>query len=220
MCGIEFEWFNFAETPQSWADKGYVRPDPITPGMFGYSLLRANENREFFKALMDEMAAFGIPIEGLHTETGPGVYEAAIQFSEALEAADRAVLFKTGAKEIGSRFGIMPSFMAKWNAQYPGLLRTHPPVAVRRQEKRVLRCQRQAPHEQALRELSRRPDRVPARVRADVLADDQQLQAPGRRLLGAGEADVGHRQSHGELSRDRRLAEVDAARDALSRAPT
>jgi glutamine synthetase len=120
MCGIEFEWFNFAETPQSWADKGYIRPDPITPGMFGYSLLRANENREFFKALMVEMLAFGVPIEGLHTETGPGVYEVAIQFSEALEAADRAVLFKTGAKEIGSRFGIMPSFMAKWNAQYPG----------------------------------------------------------------------------------------------------
>jgi len=97
-----------------------VRPEPITPGMFGYSLLRANENREFFKALMVETAAFGIPIEGLHTETGPGVFEAAILFSEALEAADRAILFKTSAKEIGARFGIMPSFMAKWNAQYPG----------------------------------------------------------------------------------------------------
>ncbi|MCX8518204.1 MAG: hypothetical protein ORN29_09150, partial [Rhodoferax sp.] len=33
------------------------------------------------------------PIEGLHTETGPGVYEAAIGFSEALEQADRAILF-------------------------------------------------------------------------------------------------------------------------------
>jgi glutamine synthetase len=120
MCGIEFEWFNFAETPQSWAEKGYVRPQTITSGMFGYSLLRANENREFFKALMLEMGDFGIPIEGLHTETGPGVYEAAILFSEALEQADRAILFKTGAKEIGSRFGIMPSFMAKWSAQYPG----------------------------------------------------------------------------------------------------
>ncbi len=88
--------------------------------MFGYSLLRANENREFFEALFGDMAAFGVPIEGLHTETGPGVYEAAILFSEALEQADRAVLFKTGAKEIGSRFGIMPSFMAKWNKDYPG----------------------------------------------------------------------------------------------------
>jgi glutamine synthetase len=120
MCGMEFEWFNFAETPQSLAEKHYTRPETITPGMFGYSLLRASRNREFFKALMDEMPQFGIPIEALHTETGPGVYEAAILFSEALEAADRAILFKTGTKEIGMRFGIMPSFMAKWSASYPG----------------------------------------------------------------------------------------------------
>jgi glutamine synthetase len=120
MCGLEFEWFNFRETPQSWAAKKGVDPTPLTPGMFGYSLLRANENREYFNALLDELLAFRVPIEGLHTETGPGVFEAAIQFSEALEAADRALLFKSGAKEIGARFGIIPSFMAKWNAQLPG----------------------------------------------------------------------------------------------------
>ncbi|HVF64864.1 MAG TPA: glutamine synthetase [Casimicrobiaceae bacterium] len=120
MCSMEFEFFNFAETPQSWAAKKGVGPEPITPGMFGYSLLRVNHAREYFKALFDDCEAFRVPIEGLHTETGPGVYEAAIVYSEALEAADRAVLFKTGAKEIGARFGIMPSFMAKWSQQYPG----------------------------------------------------------------------------------------------------
>ena len=120
MTGMEFEWFNFVETPQSWAAKKGVGPETLTPGMFGYSLLRVNQNREYFNAIMDEMQAFRVPIEGLHTETGPGVYEAALCFSEALEQADRAILFKTGAKEIGARFGIMPSFMAKWNAQLPG----------------------------------------------------------------------------------------------------
>jgi len=120
MTGMEFEWFNFSETPQTWAAKKGVGPETLTPGMFGYSLLRMADNRGFFNALMDEMAAFGVPIEGLHTETGPGVYEAAIAFSGALEQADRAILFKTGAKEIGKRFGIMPSFMAKWNAALPG----------------------------------------------------------------------------------------------------
>ncbi len=54
------------------------------------------------------------------TLTGWQLYEVAILFSEALEAADRAILFKTGAKEIGSRFGVMPSFMAKWSQKYPG----------------------------------------------------------------------------------------------------
>src|SRR5262249_57351095 len=84
------------------------------------SLLRAYHSRDYFRALTEEMAAFGVPIEGLHTETGPGVYEAAIVFSEALEAADRGLLFKAAAKEIGARFGIMPSFMAKWSPPYPG----------------------------------------------------------------------------------------------------
>ena len=120
MTGMEFEWFNFAETPQTWAAKQGVAPTTITPGMFGYSVLRMGDNRGFFNALMDEMAAFRVPIEGLHTETGPGVYEVAIAFSEALEQADRAILFKTGAKEIGKRFGVMPSFMAKWNQRLPG----------------------------------------------------------------------------------------------------
>jgi len=119
-CGMEFEWFNFKETPASLAEKGGVGPQPMTPGMFGYSVLRMSQNRPYFAALMDDLAAFGVPLEGLHTETGPGVTEGAILAADALEAADRAVLFKTAVKEIASRFGLMPSFMAKWNAQLPG----------------------------------------------------------------------------------------------------
>ena len=120
QVGMEFEWFNFKETPATWADKNYQSPQPLTSGMFGYSLLRSSQNQNFFTALMDEMLDFKIPLEGLHTETGPGVYEAALLYSDALEAADRAVLFKTSAKQIGYRFGIMPSFMAKWSNQLPG----------------------------------------------------------------------------------------------------
>src|SRR6185437_2657945 len=104
----------------SWAAKKYADPEPLTPGMFGYSVIRMQHHQSYFAALMDELRRFRVPIEGLHTETGPGVFEAAILYSDALEAADRALLFKTGAKEIASRFGIMPSFMAKWSAQYPG----------------------------------------------------------------------------------------------------
>lgn len=120
LAGFEYEWFNFSETPQSLAAKDYVNPEPITPGMFGYSLLRAGQNQPFFKALMEELPEFRVPVEGLHTETGPGVYEAAIAYCEGIEAADRGVLFKTAVKDIGQRFGIMPSFMAKWSTEYPG----------------------------------------------------------------------------------------------------
>src|SRR5262249_27706784 len=92
---LEFEWFNFRETPHSLAEKKFSSPNPLTPGMFGYSILRSSLNQPYFSALMDELLAFGVPLEGLHTETGPGVFEAAILYANPLEAADRGVLFKT-----------------------------------------------------------------------------------------------------------------------------
>jgi glutamine synthetase len=116
----EFEWFNFIETPETIAKKNFVKPEPLTEGMFGYSILRASQNAMYFQDLFDLLTQFNVPIEGLHTETGPGVYEAAIKYSGILEAADRAVLFKTGTKEIAYRHGVMASFMAKWNESLPG----------------------------------------------------------------------------------------------------
>ena len=118
----EFEWFNFKRQNQSNPDSGikWQTPLPITPGMFGYSILRLGENQEFWNTLFHVFVQAGIPVEGLHTETGPGVAEAAIKYADVLEAADRAVLFKTLTKIIGYRFGIQPSFMAKWNENLPG----------------------------------------------------------------------------------------------------
>ncbi|HZE83233.1 MAG TPA: hypothetical protein VE035_02945, partial [Puia sp.] len=93
---------------------------PMTQGMFGYSILRASQGSAYFQDLFDLLTKFGVPLEGLHTETGPGVYEAAILYAEVLEAADRAVLFKAGVKEIAHRHGVLPTFMAKPNEALPG----------------------------------------------------------------------------------------------------
>lgn len=116
----EFEWFNFQETPQELAERRFTDIKPLTPGMFGYSVLRSSMKSDFFNDIFDLLKKFDVPLEGLHTETGPGVYEAAISFSDVVEAADRANLFKTGVKEIAYRHGIMASFMAKWSEYYPG----------------------------------------------------------------------------------------------------
>jgi glutamine synthetase len=116
----EFEWFNFRETPQTLQDKSFTNLQPLTPGMFGYSILRTSENSDFYNDLFNLLMQFNIPLEGLHTETGPGVYEAAILHSHIIEAADRAVLLKTAVKEIAYNHGIMASFMAKWNEDLPG----------------------------------------------------------------------------------------------------
>ncbi|MFV0377030.1 MAG: glutamine synthetase family protein [Mangrovibacterium sp.] len=116
----EFEWFNFIGTPNSITSSKFTKLQPLSPGMFGYSQLRPSLNTGYFNELFDLLLQFDIPLESLHTETGPGVYEAAIRHDEVLSAADKATLFKTAVKEIAYRHGIVATFMAKWNEQLPG----------------------------------------------------------------------------------------------------
>ena len=116
----EFEWFNFKEDPKSMEAKKFTSPEPLTAGMFGYSVLRISQQSDFFNDIYDGMLQFDVPLEGLHTETGPGVYEAAITYGDVLKSADRAVLFKTGVKEIAYRHELMASFMAKISPDLPG----------------------------------------------------------------------------------------------------
>jgi glutamine synthetase len=116
----EFEWFNFKETSQSLKERNFYNPEPFTSGMFGYSVLRLSQNKDFYNDLFNLLQQFAVPLEGLHTETGDGVCEAAIDYTDILEAADRAVLFKSSIKEIASRHGLMACFMAKWSSDFPG----------------------------------------------------------------------------------------------------
>ena len=119
-AGFEYEWFNFRETPDSLAAKRGAPPTPITPGMHGYSVLRPAAEPAFHQALWTDLAAFGTPLEGLHTETGPGVYEAALPPAAALPAADAAALMKLAVKQVARRHGFTASFMAKWRDDLPG----------------------------------------------------------------------------------------------------
>ncbi len=119
-AGLEFEFFVFDETPDSLRAKGYRDLKPLTPGAFGYSVLRNSVHAELHHDILDSCAAMRMPLEGLHTETGPGVLEAALVADEGLEAADRAALFKTFAKVIAQRRGLMATFMAKWSTDWPG----------------------------------------------------------------------------------------------------
>lgn len=120
QAGFEYEFFVFDETPHSVRAKGYRGLVPVTPGNFGYSVLRAAAGQGRFEGLMDYCADFRMPLEGLHCETGPGVWEGALAVADALEASDRAALFKTFGKAFFQQRELMATFMAKWSMDYPG----------------------------------------------------------------------------------------------------
>ena len=118
--GFEYEFFLFDETPHSVREKGFRDLTPYTPGNFGYSLLRASVNAELHDDFLEFCDAMDMTLEGYHTETGAGVMEGALQKADAIDAADRAALFKTFSKVFFQRQGLMATFMAKWSPDFPG----------------------------------------------------------------------------------------------------
>jgi glutamine synthetase len=88
--------------------------------MFGYSLTRPMQNKDYYYGIFNACEKFDTSIEGWHTESGPGVYEAALAFGDVKGMADRASLFKYVVKSIGSSYGITPCFMAKPRQGLPG----------------------------------------------------------------------------------------------------
>lgn len=117
---LEYEFFLFNETPESIRKKNYKNLNNFTPGMFGYSILRSSVESDLYHEILNMCSKMDFPLEGLHTETGPGVLEAAIQVDETLKSADKAILFKTFMKVLAQKNNLMATFMAKWSHKYPG----------------------------------------------------------------------------------------------------
>ena len=120
LAGLEYEFFIFEETPQTVREKHYKNLKPIHPGSFGYSMIRNTVDSDLYQDLLNGCLEMDMALEALHEEAGPGVLEAAIQVDSALHAADKAALFKTFAKVMAQKNGLMATFMAKWSADWPG----------------------------------------------------------------------------------------------------
>jgi glutamine synthetase len=120
LSALEYEFFLFEETPHSIREKGFRNLKPLSPGWFGYSMIRNSVHAELYHQMIELSEGMDFPLEGIHTETGPGVIEAAIAVDTSLSSADKAALFKTFIKVLAQRNGLMATFMAKWSADYPG----------------------------------------------------------------------------------------------------
>ncbi|KEQ19342.1 glutamine synthetase family protein [Endozoicomonas numazuensis] len=119
-AACEYEFFLFQETPDSIREKGYRNLKPFTPDSFGYSVIRNSVHSELYQQIIEMAQVMNFPIESIHTETGPGVIEAALMVDDILSAADKAALFKTFMKVLAERNGLMATFMARWSSELAG----------------------------------------------------------------------------------------------------
>ena len=111
----ELEFFLLNETPTTAYDKGFVNLTPKHRVMHPETLIRISEDEAFLGTLRRNMEAAGVPIEMVKAEYAPGQVEVNTEYGEAMLAADRHVLFKTGTKELALQQGLVATFMAKWH---------------------------------------------------------------------------------------------------------
>jgi glutamine synthetase len=120
MMAVELEFRIFREDQESLRAKGYSELRPLNPGFNCYSISHASIDDDVVGALRRSMDAYGIEVEGYGREHGEGMYEMNLRYCGALEAADRGMLFKSGAKEVLAQAGAVPTFMAKYSDTMDG----------------------------------------------------------------------------------------------------
>jgi glutamine synthetase len=98
---FEVEWF-----------LGREQGDGLEPGCRGpaYGMTRAVELSAYLTALVEALAAQGVPVDQLHPEYAPGQFELSVAPTDPVGAADRLVLVKQTIRAVSAAHHLRPSF--------------------------------------------------------------------------------------------------------------
>jgi len=118
--GSELELYLFDDSFEGAHEKHYR--DLKTAGWYreDYHIFQTTKEEGLVRAIRNGMDAAGIPVEFSKGEWSPGQEEINLRYAEALEMADRHVIYKNGVKEIAFLQGKSVTFMAKWNIDEAG----------------------------------------------------------------------------------------------------
>jgi glutamine synthetase len=118
--GSELEFFLFKDTYADARAKHYHGLRTAGDYVEDYHVLSGTFAEPVIGAIRRLVDASAIPVEFSKGEWGPGQHEINLRYAEALEMADRHVLYKTAAKEIAAAHGHSLTFMAKWHEAHAG----------------------------------------------------------------------------------------------------
>ena len=118
--GSELEFYAFDDSFDLARQKEYC--DLKTAGWYieDYHLFQTTKVEPLMRTIRNSMDAAGIPVEFSKGEWGPGQSEINLKYTEALEMADRHVVFKNGVKEMAFLQSKAVTFMAKWRDDLAG----------------------------------------------------------------------------------------------------
>jgi glutamine synthetase len=116
----ELELYCFRESFEDARAKRYHGLTPVSAYLEDYHILQTTKEEPLIRAIRNGMEAADVPVETSKGEWGRGQEEINLRYAEALEMADRTVLYKHGAKEIAHLQGVSITFMAKYDAGTAG----------------------------------------------------------------------------------------------------
>jgi glutamine synthetase len=111
----ELEFYLFRESYEEAQAKGYADLTYHAPFLQDYHVLQTTRDEYVIRAIRNGMDGAGVPVEFSKGEAGPGQHEINLRYADALEMADRHVIYKNGAKEIVGQHGRSLTFMAKYS---------------------------------------------------------------------------------------------------------
>jgi glutamine synthetase len=109
----ELEFYLYREDYRTASEKQYRGLVPSSHYLIDYHLTQPSQDEDVLGRLRRSMNAARVVVEGSKGEWGRGQHEVNLLYADALEAADRHVLFKHGTKEIAAQHGRAVTFMAK-----------------------------------------------------------------------------------------------------------
>ncbi len=113
--GAELEFFLFKDTYAEARQKDYKGLQPHSDWIEDYHILQTTRDEHIIRQIRNGMDAAAVPVEFSKGEAGYGQHEINLVYAEALEMADRQVIYKNGAKEIAAANDVSITFMAKWS---------------------------------------------------------------------------------------------------------
>ncbi|MBI4884180.1 MAG: glutamine synthetase [Actinobacteria bacterium] len=115
MVASEIEFYLFRDTYDEAHDKGYRDLKPHSPWLEDYHILQTTKDEYILGAIRRGLEAAGVPVEFSKGEAGRGQHEINLDYTTAVEMADRNSIYKLAAKEIAHFNGRSVSFMAKYD---------------------------------------------------------------------------------------------------------
>lgn len=109
----ELEFFLARTSSDEAWKRGYRDLEMLSNFRSDYQMLQSGRDEWFIAQLRNGLIEFGVPIESSKPEWGLGQQEVTLDYTTALEMADRHILFKHAVKELAHRAGMTTTFMAK-----------------------------------------------------------------------------------------------------------